>query len=219
MERQFWLERWNRQEIGFHQQSVNAQLPRFWGDLGVAPGGAVFVPLSGKSGDMMWLRAQGHTVLGVELSPLAIAAFFTENGLTPRWRRRGAFQVAEADGIRILLGDFFDLVAGDLADAKGVYDRAALVALPPGTRERYASHMAAILPPGTRMLLVTLEYPPAQMEGPPFSVPPAEVERLYRPHGDVRLLSRDDVLPRNPHFAERGLTALQECTCLVTIQP
>jgi thiopurine S-methyltransferase len=217
VEGKFWLERWVRQETGFHQRSINAHLRSFWPGLGLAAGDAVFVPLCGKSGDMTWLHAQGHPVLGVELSPLAVTAFFSENGLAPQRRRQGVFDVVESDGIRIFCGDFFDLTADDVAGMKAVYDRAALVALPPTMRERYAAHMAEILPPGTPMLLLTLEYPPAQMQGPPFSVPPSEVERVYAPRGDVRLLRRDDVLSENQRFAERGVTALYACAFLVTL--
>lgn len=217
MEGEFWLERWARQETGFHQRNVNAHLRSFWPGLGLAAGDAVFVPLCGKSGDMTWLHARGHPVLGVELSSLAVTAFFSENGLAPQRRRQGVFDVAESDGIRIFRGDFFDLTADDLAGMKAVYDRAALVALPPTMRERYAAHMTEILPPGTPMLLLTLEYPPAQMQGPPFSVPPSEVEQLYSPRGDVLLLRRDDVLSENQRFAERGVTALYACAFLVTL--
>lgn len=218
MEERFWLERWERQEIGFHQRSINTHLLRFWPELGLARDKGVFVPLCGKSTDMIWLHAQGHPVLGVELSPVAVAAFFTENGLAPQRRRQGKFDVAESDGIRIFRGDFFDLTADDLAGFEAVYDRAALIAMPPAMRERYAAHMARILPSGTRMLLLTVEYPQEQMQGPPFSVPLAEVERLYGSRADVRLLSRDDVLSKVPEFAERGVTALRACAVLVTLR-
>ncbi|HEX6966415.1 MAG TPA: thiopurine S-methyltransferase [Gemmatimonadaceae bacterium] len=218
MEEEFWLERWDRQETGFHQRSVNAQLRSCWPEVGVAAGDPVFVPLCGKSGDMAWLHAHGHPVLGVELSPVAIAAFFSEHDLAPQRGKRGVFDVTESDGIRIFRGNFFDLTADDLAGTKAVYDRAALVALPPDMRERYAAHMVEILPPGTRMLVVTLEYPQVQMEGPPFSVPPTEVERLYGRYGDVRVLKRDDVLFKNQRFAERGVTSFHECAVLVTLR-
>jgi thiopurine S-methyltransferase len=68
------------------------------------------------------------------------------------------------------------------------------------------------------MLLVTLEYPQDEMEGPPFSVPREEVERLYGRYGKVRALARDSTLEREPHFAERGLTALHECAYLVSLR-
>jgi thiopurine S-methyltransferase len=219
MEDEFWLELWRRQQTGFHQRNVNAPLQEFWPRLGLAAGDPVFVPLCGKSGDMIWLREQGHPVVGVELSPLAVAAFFSENGLEPEVHRKGSFEVSESGGIRILCGNFFDLTAEELAGVKAVYDRAALIALPPDMRERYVARMAEILPPGTRMLLETLDYPQEEMQGPPFSVPPEEVERLYGPRGEVRALARNSVLSENPHFAERGITALHECAYLVTLRP
>jgi thiopurine S-methyltransferase len=218
MEEEFWLDMWRRHHTGFHQRDVNAALREFWPRLGLAEGDAVFVPLCGKSGDMIWVREQGYPVVGVELSPLAVAEFFSENGLAAERHSQGSFEVAEAGGIRILRGNFFDLTADDLAGVKAVYDRAALVALPREMRESYAAHMAEILPAGTRMLLVTLEYPQAEMEGPPFSVPPAEVDRLYGPRGEVQLLARDAILAREPHFAERGVTELHECASLVTLR-
>jgi thiopurine S-methyltransferase len=218
VEEEFWLDRWKRQETAFHQQEVNPTLREHWAGLGVAAKAPVFVPLCGKSGDMTWLRAHDHPVVGVELSELAAAAYFEENGLAPERHRQGSFEVMEAGGVRILCGNFFDLSADDLAGVTAVYDRAALVALPPDLRARYAEHMAAILPAGTRMLLVTLEYPQEEMQGPPFSVPAEEVDRLYGRFGDVEALGRTSVLPREPRFAERGVTALHECAFRVTLR-
>jgi thiopurine S-methyltransferase len=68
------------------------------------------------------------------------------------------------------------------------------------------------------MLLVTLEYPSGEMEGPPFSIPPVEVERLYGHRGRVQPLAREPILSAEPRFAERGVTALDECAYLVTLE-
>jgi thiopurine S-methyltransferase len=217
MEEAFWLDRWDRNQIGFHQSEVNPDLRRYWPGLGLSADEPVFVPLCGKSRDLAWLRARGHTVRAVELSRRAVAAFFAESGLEPRWSRTGPFEVAEADGVRILCGDFFDLTAADLAGTRGVYDRAALIALPPDVRERYAARMAEIVPPGARMLLLTIEYPQERMEGPPFSVPRAEVERLYGPLGEVRLLERYPLSAQEPPFAGRGIEVAHGCVFDVTL--
>lgn len=134
MEPSFWHERWERSEIGFHQQDINVHLQQFWTQLDLRPGQRVFAPLCGKSRDLLWLAGEGHPVTGVEISQLAVEAFFTENGLKPRRWREGAFEIWEVDEIRILLGDFFDLEPQHLADAAGIYDRASLIALPPPMR-------------------------------------------------------------------------------------
>jgi len=210
MKKDFWLERWKRKEIGFHQSDINPYLRQYWQALHLARNSEVFVPLCGKSNDLLWLRQQEHPVLGVELSAIAAQAFFEENGYTPHRASSVNFACYEADHIRILCGDFFDLRKGDLAKVGAVYDRASLVALPPDMRERYVRHIVDILPPATQILLITFDYPQPEMAGPPFAVSPDEVETLYRPHAEIRLLAQLDVLAQNPRFQERGLTRLQE---------
>jgi thiopurine S-methyltransferase len=210
MDREFWLERWQRSEIGFHQQEINAHLQDYWAHLDLPADSRVFVPLCGKSRDLLWLRARGHTVLGVELSSIAVRDFFAENALTPQTARQGAFERCEADGLEILCGDFFDLTPQHLQGVAGVYDRASLIALPPELRTRYAEHSLAILPAAAGTLLVTMEYPQNEMSGPPFAVREEEVRRLYARRYTVTCLLSKDILAENPRFRERGLGALTE---------
>jgi thiopurine S-methyltransferase len=218
MERQFWLERWERAEIGFHQDEVNPYLLKYWPELHAEQGGEVFVPLCGKSLDMLWLCQHGHGVLGVELSPIAVRDFFAENGMAASHTGGGRFDCCEAEGIRILCGDFFELTPAHMAQVRKVYDRASLVALPPEMRERYARHLVSILPSGTRILLVTFDYPQAEMSGPPFAVSEAEVRALYGEVADIRLLASEDVLDQNPRFRQRGLSRMVENIFLLTLR-
>jgi len=210
MKPNFWHERWQRNEIGFHQQEINAHLQDYWAQLAVPAGGQVFVPLCGKSRDLLWLRARGHAVLGVEISPIAVRNFFAENELTPQVTRQGAFERYESDGLAVLCGDFFDLTPELLQGVTGVYDRASLIALPPELRERYAEHSSIILPAATATLLVTMEYLQDEMSGPPFAVREDEVCRLYDNRYTVTCLFSKDILAENSRFRERGLQALTE---------
>lgn len=210
MEPGFWHERWERAEIGFHQREINLHLQQFWNRLGLRSGQRVFAPLCGKSRDLLWLAGEGHPVTGVEISPVAVEAFFRENGLQPRRWRDGAFEVWEEDEIRILLGDFFALEPRQLADVAGVYDRASLIALPPTMRERYARKLETVLPAGVQVLLVTLEYDQSALAGPPFAVGEAEVRALYAPAHEVELLYTRDALSEESRWRERGLTWLLE---------
>ena len=218
MKKDFWLERWKQEEIGFHDKEVNTYLAQYWHELHLAQGRAVFVPLCGKSVDMQWLREQGSPVLGVELSSAAAQAFFKENGYTPNYHANGKFDRYEANDISILCGDFFDLSRDDLAAVSAVYDRAAMVALPPEMREQYVKHLMSILPASAQILLVTFDYPQPEMQGPPFAVSAEETEVLYREHADIRLLAKIDVLAKNPRFQKRGLTRLQESIYLLTLR-
>ena len=210
MQADFWHERWQRNQIGFHQADINLHLQQFWPVLGVTTGTRVFVPLCGKSGDMLWLRGQGYEVVGVEISPLAVQAFFDENGLKATVETQGPFQVFAADGICIWCGDFFALNPEDLAGVAAVYDRASLIALPPEMRCAYARHLRQLLAPGVKSLLVAIEYPEGEMEGPPFSVREAEVLALYGPDCVVERVFAADILDQEPRFRDKGLSRLQE---------
>jgi thiopurine S-methyltransferase len=218
MQPEFWLERWQQNQIGFHQARVNPYLQQFWPQFGIAQTSRVFVPLCGKSSDMLWLRAQGHEVVGVEFSELAVRAFFEENGLVPEVRSEDGFLVFEGDGIRLYCGDFFSLASHQLTGVNAVYDRAALIALPPEMRPDYVAHLHALLAPGTQTLLVAFEYPQTQMQGPPFSVEEGEVRALY--HADsIHLLHTADILDQEPRFRERGVTRLQEKVYALAYNP
>lgn len=210
MKPDFWLERWHKNQIGFHQPKGNTLLRAHWASLRVPAGAQVFVPLCGKSRDMLWLRERGYAVLGVELAQVALRDFFAENGLTPSVSTRPPFEYWEADGFSLRGGDFFDLTAADLAGVGAVYDRASLIALPTDMRRRYVEHMADILPPQARILLITLNYAEGEIDGPPFSVSDAEVRALYAAHFQIEALAQRDVLGGNAHLRERGLTRLTE---------
>jgi thiopurine S-methyltransferase len=210
MQQEFWHERWQLNQIGFHSQQINGHLQHNWSALDIAQDSRVFVPLCGKSKDMLWLLAQGVDVIGVELSPLAVQAFFAENGLSATTRQQGKFRVSETDGICIYCGDFFDLSANELTGVNAVYDRASLVALPPEMRVAYAAHLQQLLEPGTKALLVAFDYPQHEMQGPPFSVQTPEVQTLYRNWCDVELLYTEDILDKEPNFRDKGVSRMQE---------
>lgn len=218
MKKDFWLERWEKDEIGFHDDEVNPYLTQFWNELKLATDATVFVPLCGKSVDMLSLAAQGHSVIGVELSSIAVQDFFKENGTHPKQDRVDDFDRYQEKNINLLCGDFFDLSANHLSAVNAVYDRAAMVALPPEMRGRYVKHLVNILPPATKILLITFDYPQHEMQGPPFAVTPAEVEVLYSEFADIRLLLQKNVLDENPRFKKRGLTALHERIYLLELR-
>ena len=200
MQPEFWHQRWADNQIGFHQSSPTPLLLKYWPALGIAQGAQVFVPLAGKSLDMAWLAAQGHRVLGVELSQLAVEQFFAEHGLQPETRDSKYGRHHEAGGIELIVGDAFGLDADLLQDCAAVFDRAALIALPPDLRRRYAHALYAALPAGCRGLLVTLEYPQAERDGPPFSVSEDEVQALYAGDWEIDLRDRRPIPADHPGF-------------------
>lgn len=210
MDTQFWLDRWDRREIGWHLSEINAHLQEHWPKLGLARETRVFVPLCGKTLDLVWLVSQGHRVVGVELSRLGIDEFMAEHRLEPRITDLGALRVYQVDELVLFQGDFFDLRREHLDDVGAVFDRASLIALPPPMRARYAEHLRTILPRPVDRLLITLDYDQNRMSGPPFSVQPPEIAQLFGGDHRIELLAEIDALAESPNFRQRGLTALTE---------
>lgn len=208
MHPEFWLQRWQDGQIGFHRSDVMPLLQKHWPSLELPAGSRVLVPLCGKTLDMHWLAAQGHRVLGVELSQLAVEQFFNEAGLTPQRHRSAYGEHYSAGPIEIICGDAFALDAELLGDIAGVYDRAALIALPPQLRRHYRDTLYARLPQGCKGVLITMEYPQDEKQGPPFSVEQREVEALFAAPWQVELLERRDILDQQPDFRTQGVTEL-----------
>lgn len=210
MEPNFWHERWAQNQIGFHQERVNPLLVDFWDRVAGRSTGEVFVPLCGKSLDMVWLNQRGHTILGVELSPIAVKDFFRKQSLRAIRQTSDHFLSYETGGVRLLCGNFFDLRADQLVDVRFVYDRAALIAMPPELQTAYVTHLLHLLPNRPPILLITLEYDPNEMAGPPFSIPEDRVVKLFEAAYDIELLSARETLDEAVGLRDRGLTRLVE---------
>ena len=218
MEIDFWLERWNNNQTGFHQQKINPYLIYFYGEKGPAIEQReklkVFVPLCGKSKDMLWLSQNNYKVFGVECSDRAVKDFFEENALNYKHAEKDQHALYQSSDlpsvIELFQGDFFELQQPDLDDVTDIFDRASLVALPVEMRQRYADKMAELQKPGVRTLLVTLTFDPTEMNGPPFSVTEDEVRALYSENYSIQKLLYKDVIEEEKGLKNRGLTALVE---------
>jgi len=210
MKPEFWHERWEKGEIGFHQYDFNHHMQEFINCLGVQAGDNILVPLCGKSLDMLWLADHGYRVTGIEISELAVRDFFAENGLVHEINDRSGMLVYQGENIDICVTDFFTVEKADMPLADAVYDRASLIALPPDMRLDYAGHLTRLIDSGIRSLLVTLDYPQEEMRGPPFSVMPAEVEQLFGSQFLINRLHSEDCLANEPRFRKKGLTRLEE---------
>ena len=213
----FWLERWRTGQIGWHQTQYNPLLIEHWPKLELPEGCPVFVPLCGRSLDMVWLRRQGHRVFGIELAESAVRGFFEQQSIR--------FEVAEnpdglprfsGGGFCIYCGDYLEISAPQLGATQGTFDRGALIALPPEQRAVYADHIQRVIPDSGRVLLVTLDYDQSRAPGPPFSVPAQEVEALYGQRCRVERLGcfATDLVP--PHFKEAGLATVTEGVYRIT---
>jgi len=206
----FWLDRWRTAQIGFHQAAADRHLKAYWLRLKLPANSPVFVPLCGKSLDLMWLRTLGHAVTGVEVSPVALESFVMEHGIPATRRVLPNFDVFEAEGFRLFCGDYFELTPTLLGSVSAVYDRAALISWEPAERATYVRHLTSLTSPGTQTLLIAVEFPPEQMKGPPFPVTRDTIEDLYAGRYSIEELARHEILELEPRLKARGLTELRE---------
>jgi thiopurine S-methyltransferase len=192
MEATFWLNRWQTNQTGWHEPTVNQLLITHFPSLNVALGNRVFVPLCGKSLDLGWLLSYGYAVAGAELSELAVTQLFAKLGIEPSISDVGKFKLFHGEKIDIFVGDFFDLSREILGPVDAVYDRAALVALPESIRVQYTAHLKAITGMAPQ-LIIGYEYDQTVVPGPPFSVTSEELHRHYSDSYSLTLLARIEV--------------------------
>lgn len=202
---EYWQERWHTNNIKFNQEQANELLTAYFQALTLEPGKRVFVPLCGKSIDMLWLLQQDYQVIGVELSDLACKAFFDEHKMSVNISTNKDFTIFQGEQITLLAGDFFKLQKALLGHVDAVFDRAALIALPTALRQRYAAHLSDLLEPNTQMLLITITYDQSSMQGPPFSVDEPEVADLYSRQFLIETLYNKPYSKIPPHLHAKGL--------------
>jgi thiopurine S-methyltransferase len=192
MEPSFWHQRWEKNEIAFHEGKANPILVKHFNELSLAKGSRVFVPLCGKTLDISWLLSNGYRVAGAELSQIAIEQLFMELGLQPEISTVGEVEQWSANNLDLFVGDIFALSRKLLGPVDAIYDRAALVAFPEDMRNRYTAHLTGITHKAPQ-LLVCYDYDQNLMQGPPFSIRNEEVHRHYADNYEVTLMASTDV--------------------------
>lgn len=167
----------------------------------------MLVPFCGKSVDLLWLAAHGQDVVGVEISEIAVRAFFDEHELGFENTVYGRLQCyrATAAPIRLYCGDYYDYTGGPF---HALYDRGALVAVPATDRQRYVDHTMTMLEPDAYRMVLTLQYDQDAVAGPPFSVEPEEIMSFWP---DLeRVCTRNDIDTGSPKFRRAGLKKVVE---------
>jgi thiopurine S-methyltransferase len=188
----FRHDKWQKNQIGFHQVSGNPLLQKHLRRLDLPIGARVFLPLCGKTGDIGWLLGHGLHVVGAELSRTAIEQLFETLDVTPAITDIGKMTRFSAPNIDIFVGDIFHLKSSDLGEINAIYDRAAYVGLPRDMRQQYADHLIS-LTGAAPQLLITFNYDPANVSGPPFAITPEEIGESYSATYKVSVLETLDL--------------------------
>jgi len=214
MENDYWLSRWQENDIPFHEKEVNADLVAYIEQLNLHPGDSVFIPLCGKTRDMLWLAEQGFHVVGVELSAIACRDFFAELNIKPNITKENKFTKYQYKNIELFCGDLFDLTSKDVPRIQAVYDCKALIALPPDLRKKYVGHFVKCCGNKIRILLLTRETN-RQVVAPPYPIDEAEINMLYGPYFNVQLLKSQQIEKIPERLINKGYTEMLEAVYLM----
>lgn len=208
MKHEFWHDKWQKNEIGFHLNQPHSLLVKYIDSLNLEKNNHIFLPLCGKSLDIHWLLAQGYHLIGIDLSPIAIEELMAELAIPFTERKLEKLTHYHHPQIDLFVGDFFELTSSNIGKIDAIYDRAALVALPEEMRTDYAQHLMQISNQATQ-LLISFEYDQSVMTGPPFSISPQQLKDYYSKQYQLQLLDSQTELLKGKVDAEEKVWLLK----------
>lgn len=215
MDTKYWINKWRSNDITFHEENVNADLIAYIDCLKLKPGDSIFIPLCGKTRDMIWLAEKGFNVIGVELSSIACNDFFSEQSVIPIVTRLDKFTKYQYKNIELFCGDLFDLNPVDLPIVNAVYDCKAFIALPSDVRKKYVDHMVSLLGAKIKILLLARDSN-CKINPPPYPVSKEEVNLLCSRYFDIKLLKHLSITDIPEHLIKKGYTAMTESVYLIS---
>lgn len=213
MEKDFWLQCWQNNHIAFHQLSFHPWLSSTIKQYLTTQPMKTFVPLCGKSDDLLWFAEQG-SVTGSELSDIACRDFFNAKQFKHTLSASGEHTVFRHDNISIWQGDFFKLTPSLLGNFDCIYDRAALVALPKNMQVKYAKHLTQFIEDRTKLFVIAVEFDDNNWQGPPFNVSEDDIKRLFSGYAITQLAASN---VSDKKFAQRKMSvnSLRETLYLI----
>ena len=209
MQHEFWHQKWQKNEIGFHLNQPHPLLVKYTGSLNLSPNSRIFIPLCGKSLDIHWLLTQGYHVVGIDLSPIAIQDLISTLRLSFTETRTGNLSHFHHPQIDLFVGDFFELTVEQTGKIDAIYDRAALVALPEEMRSQYVQHLIQIGGEASQ-LLISFEYDQSMMAGPPFSISTQQLQDYYSSEYNIQPLDSQTELLKGKVNAQEKIWLLKK---------
>lgn len=197
MKQEFWQERWDTNQRGFHEGKPNALLVAHADRLPAK--GRILVPLSGKAIDLVWLEERGYEVVGIEFVQNAIDQFHEEH---------------PSSNVKLVQGDMFAQTPDAIGTFDAIYDRAALVALEPSTRARYVEVCRTLLKPNAPTFLIAFAYDQTKAPGPPFSVEEKTIRDLFA-GSMIELVETRASSINSPRMREAGIDRVDESAYLI----
>ena len=202
MEMKHWSQMWDTNHIGFHKSEPHSDLVTHE-KLFLQEKSRVFLPLCGKSLDLVYLADKGHEVCGCEFVEKAVKDFFAEQNLEYVLDDDPKSSIpvykAVSKPITLYQGDFFSLSSSIIGKFDAIWDRASLVAINPFQRQDYAKVMLELMTPNSKYLLNSFIITGENYRGPPHSVPTEDINKMYGKSCDIKVLDTKQVDFKRPN--------------------
>ncbi|XP_028397722.1 probable thiopurine S-methyltransferase [Dendronephthya gigantea] len=206
-----WAKSWDDNRTGWHLDHVNSNLTE---NIEFLTDGKqnlrIFVPLCGKTLDLLWLVRQGHTVIGVEAVPKAIEDFFKENDISYEKKTLDGYGhcfMAFGGKLKIFNCDYFKFnssLAGGKVDC--IWDCNSLGAIPPNDWTQYLQISLELLNRSHgRILFQAFLYDQDEYAGPPYSVPIEKLSSLLGDSYELQLVNKKPAEEARSRFGQSWL--------------
>lgn len=206
---------WKRDDIQFHQSTFSPLLEQYLPKLNLSAGDSILVPLCGKSLDMDFLTDSGYHVVGIELSKIAIQAYFDARNVTPKREKKDKFIRWWHKDTEIWCGDIFNLTSDDIGHVNTLYDCTSLTALPFETRPRYVQHFYERLAQPSQIILITTESADTRQNNSSATID-SEVQSLYEKYYQIELLHGKNSIRQDPEHPGGADRPMEEKVYLLT---
>ena len=199
---EWWDKAYSSPEGDFHTVKLTPLLPQIHEALAESRSCVdIFVPLCGKSPDVLWLAEKGHRVSGTEWSEVAVKQFFEEQKLdyTTETCRIGDTDIPVYKGkalpITIYCGDHFtfgkSLYKAGQFDC--IWDCGSVCSIRKETRSDYAAVDNLLLKSKGKVFLSVYEWDtPEPVTEPCYPMPIDDVRAMFQDQFEIKLLLEAD---------------------------
>lgn len=205
---EFWSQVWDEGTIRFHQNNYNSEMIKYFNDIDLK-GKSVFIPLAGKTKDILYFLEKGANVTAIEFWEPAVISFFEENNIAYKKHGYSFF----ADNLTFHAMDFFNFSTDTPFDV--LYDRASQVVFNKADRPHYYQHISKLINPKTILLLFSIDHDGSFEYGPPHKIPKSEIITAYKNMGITLLTnSENHEISTSEKMQAQGILSLTAFTLI-----
>ncbi|XP_053394589.1 probable thiopurine S-methyltransferase [Mercenaria mercenaria] len=190
-----WVKRWAEGDTPFHQSTHDRFLDEREEEMFQGRKKSIFMPLCGKTFDILWMYRNGHTVCGVEIAEQPVKEFFEENEIDHEIQaveNIGNLYKSKDGRLKLYVADLFDMSREICGQYDVVWDRRSFQAINLVDHQQYRDLLVSLMKEDTLYYLGTVEYDPTVWPGPPHSLSDEVVRDVFGEYCIIELLEEKE---------------------------